>query len=78
MFCRFSLSSLAWYNKDDAWWLPAAKRLQMNEPVNGTTLKLNLDATYTYNDEGGVASVAYPNSGPIYNYSYDGCPGSAA
>jgi YD repeat-containing protein len=52
--------------------LAATKRLQLNQVLSGKTVTLNLDAAYTYNGEGAMTSVAYPNSGPSYNYSYDG------
>jgi hypothetical protein len=69
--------------------LPSAKRLQVAEPVyymdinnqrQQTTVKVNLDSTYTYNNEGKVTAMTYPatisglnvsTAGPTYNYSYD-------
>ena len=51
--------------------LPAAKRLQVNEPVlyqdqnhqnQHTTLSANLDSTYTYNVEGETLSMSYPST----------------
>jgi RHS repeat-associated protein len=69
--------------------LPSAKRLQVAEPVyymdinnqrQQTTVKVNLDSTYTYNNEGKVTAMTYPATinglnvstpGPTYNYSYD-------
>jgi RHS repeat-associated protein len=63
--------------------LPAAKRLQVNQPVTsqngGGTATANLDSTYTYNVEGEINSMSYPGTGwttgltpgPSYNYSYD-------
>src|SRR5579863_1221280 len=42
------------------------KRLQVNESST-----LNLDASYTYNNEGSVTSVTYPASGNTYTYSFD-------
>jgi hypothetical protein len=69
--------------------LPAKKRLQVNQALNihsGSygTETLNLDATYTYNSEGSVASTTYPTTyafngggvltgtaGPAYTYTFD-------
>ena len=69
--------------------LPAAKRLQVNQLVayddinnhlQHQTVTVNLDSTYTYNDEGQVTAMTYPSTigvlnvvtpGPSYNYSYD-------
>jgi YD repeat-containing protein len=41
----------------------ATKRLQ----ITGA----NLDASYTYDNEGKTATVQYPNSGPKYTYAFD-------
>ncbi len=69
--------------------LPAKKRLQVNQALNGSsgpynTQTLDLDAAYTYNNEGSVASTTYPTTyavnangaltgtaGPAYTYSFD-------
>ena len=69
--------------------LPAAKRLQVNQLVayddinnhlQHQTVTVNLDSTYTYNDEGQATAMTYPStigvlnvvtSGASYNYSYD-------
>jgi RHS repeat-associated protein len=69
--------------------LPAAKRLQVNQLVayddvnnhlQHQTVTVNLDSTYTYNDEGQVTAMTYPSTigvlnvvtaGASYNYSYD-------
>jgi len=57
--------------------LPAAKRLQVNEPGTHATLTANLDSTFTYNSEGKITWASYPATGnnyatsygPTYNYS---------
>ncbi|MGD0135457.1 MAG: hypothetical protein ABSE57_25705 [Bryobacteraceae bacterium] len=44
-----------------------------------TTATVNLDTTFTYNNEGKINSMTYPSTvagstttpGPSYNYSYD-------
>jgi RHS repeat-associated protein len=50
---------------------PIKKRLQVNE----NTKIANLDATYTYDNEGKMTSVNYPatyfGAGPTYTYSFD-------
>ena len=53
---------------------PNKKRLQTNltglyypYPVYTN----NLDTTYTYDNEGKMTSVNYPNAGPTYRYSFD-------
>jgi RHS repeat-associated protein len=68
--------------------LPAAKRLQVNQTVEYTNnnnqrenspVTVNLNATYTYNDEGEMTAVTYPSTGfstaPVaggsYEYTYD-------
>jgi RHS repeat-associated protein len=68
--------------------LPADKRLQVNQVVyyddinnhlQHQTITVNLDSTYTYNDEGQVTAMTYPSTasggnttpGASYNYSYD-------
>jgi len=43
------------------------KRLQVHE----NTQSLNLDAAYTYDTEGKMASVSYPSGGNTYTYSFD-------
>lgn len=43
------------------------KRLQIHENAQS----LNLDATYTYDNEGRTASVSYPLGGNTYTYSFD-------
>jgi hypothetical protein len=43
------------------------KRLQVHE----STQSLNLDAPYTYDTEGKMASVSYPSGGNTYTYSFD-------
>jgi hypothetical protein len=64
---------------------PTKKRLQINEtpPYPWTTQTRNLDAAYSYDNEGKMSSVNYPTSysfvypnlvaaaGPTYTYSYD-------
>ena len=43
--------------------LVSGKRLQANETLTGGTLKtLNMDATYVYDIEGKMTSVAYPTT----------------
>jgi hypothetical protein len=67
----------------------SGKRLQVNEHIpypagNGQTLTRDLDAAYTYNNEGKMTSVNYPTTwtynsggvaqstpGPTYTYSFD-------
>jgi RHS repeat-associated protein len=69
--------------------LPSAKRLQVNEVVyyrdinnqlQHKTVPVNLDSTYTYNNEGKITAMTYPSTingsgtsvpGASYNYSYD-------
>jgi len=67
--------------------LPATKRLQVNQTyywtVNGyahqAALTANLDANFTYNNEGKITAMTYPSTvsqntttpGASYNYSYD-------
>ncbi len=69
--------------------LPSKKRLQTNENVyydqtHNHTGTINLDAAYTYDNEGKMTSVNYPttygvdgdenlipSAGPIYTYSFD-------
>lgn len=50
---------------------PAAKRVQVNEPVTyldqnndrqNTTLTFNLNSTFGYNREGGITSMSYPST----------------
>jgi RHS repeat-associated protein len=53
---------------------PNKKRLQTN--VTSTVYPYpvytaNLDAAYTYDTEGKMISVSYPNAGPTYTYSFD-------
>ena len=63
---------------------PNKKRLQVNEtPPSWATQTRNLDAAYTYDNEGKMTSVNYPTSysfvypnlvataGPTYTYSFD-------
>ena len=47
---------------------PNQKRLQ----VNLTGLSANLDAAYSYDTEGKMKTVSYPNAGPTYRYAFDG------
>jgi YD repeat-containing protein len=55
------------------------KRLRMSEVVPyvlnnnqyGATIVGDLNASYTYNNEGKVTSVAYPANGPSYTYQFD-------
>jgi RHS repeat-associated protein len=58
----------------------SGKRLQPNESLNGSSsASRNLDAIYTYNNEGKVSSVNYPTTwsstgsttGPTYTYAFD-------
>ena len=60
----------------------SGKRLQVNEklPGGGSYSDRNLDALYTYNNEGKVTSVNYPTTwsstggstpGPTYTYAFD-------
>jgi YD repeat-containing protein len=48
---------------------PNAKMLQAIESTSADPI--NLTATYTYDNEGKMASVTYPNSGPTYTYGFD-------
>src|ERR1700681_2945278 len=47
---------------------PNKKRLQATLTGPFTA---NLDAAYTYDTEGKMTSVSYPNAGPTYTYSFD-------
>jgi RHS repeat-associated protein len=62
----------------------SGKRLQSNQTLTGGTVKtLNMDATYAYDSEGKMTSMAYPTTyawngsalvptaGPTYTYSFD-------
>jgi RHS repeat-associated protein len=53
----------------------SGKRLAVAETLSGGTPVSNLDALYTYDNEGSMTSVSYPSTsagaGPTYTYSYD-------
>jgi RHS repeat-associated protein len=48
---------------------PNAKMLQALQSTS--TTPINLTASYTYDNEGKMASVTYPNSGGTFTYSFD-------
>ncbi len=53
---------------------PNKKRLQTNLTALAYPYPVytaNLDAAYTYDTEGKMTSVSYPNAGPTYTYSFD-------
>ncbi len=63
--------------------MPAAKRLQVNQPVEyknnnnqneNENVVMNLDATYTFNGEGEMTAMTYPSTGtsitPVAGASY--------
>ena len=53
---------------------PNKKRLQANLTALAypyPVYSANLDAAYTYDTEGKMTSVSYPNAGPTYTYSFD-------
>jgi RHS repeat-associated protein len=53
---------------------PNKKRLQTNLTATAYPYPVytaNLDAAYTYDTEGKMTSVSYPNAGPTYTYSFD-------
>ena len=53
---------------------PSGKRLQINESLGAYPYPVatyNLNASYTYDTEGKMTSVSYPNAGPTYTYSFD-------
>jgi hypothetical protein len=53
---------------------PNKKRLQANLTATAYPYPVytaNLDASYTYDTEGKMTSVSYPNAGPTYTYSFD-------
>ena len=53
---------------------PNKKRLQANLTALAYPYPVytaNLDAAYTYDTEGKMTSVSYPNAGPTYTYSFD-------
>ena len=53
---------------------PNKKRLQTNLTATVYPYPVytaNLDAAYTYDTEGKMTSVSYPNAGPTYTYSFD-------
>jgi RHS repeat-associated protein len=45
------------------------QRLQVPSPTTSTPF--NFDATYAWDNEGRMTSLAYPNSGPVYAFGFD-------